>query len=204
MSIFFEPITFFISIAISILGFVGVLKRNKAVLIVGGSVGLFQALAALFALTFFSATGAIRFQITYLLFICLSLVILTVGSIKALQLRDWILKYEQVHGPLPRCCRRCDSEQPQPQSLVVQNSIDSVAIPMQNFESNQFQPQQQFQPPQYQFIPQPIVSAQNGVQQIPAFYPNNMFPQNPVQYPFILTQTPQQILVQQPNFVYRN
>lgn len=199
-SVVFEPISFAITIVISLTGIIAGIKKNPQLLAVYGIISIIQAIigAVIFVTILLTSAGA-YFPMWALLFFIFTVTIVALGGVKAIKLKYKILEYQQLYGPLPPClgkvCRfaaRPVAEETTQETEPVANS-DFVMIPM-----NQFPQQVQVQQPVQQ-VPQsialnqqPVVYQQQGAQQPVFFTQQPQFMQVPQPMPMMYAFPPQQ------------
>jgi len=169
-----------------------------------------------------------------MVFAYLTVAVTLIGGIKSLKMRRKIERYEQLHGPLPKClgraCRwECSYSQATQNSAVETPETpsspvtgDYVMIPMQPIQETAVSSPQRVQQPVV-FSPQPVVF-QNQNQPLLVAQNPQQFNQNPQQFnqvPLVYAFPPQQngnnlypqpmivapqyqTLPQQQNYVFRN
>jgi len=226
-AVVFEPISFAISLVISLTGIIAGFKKHPALLCAYGLISIIQAIGATIFFIIILSNGT-NFPTWAIVFFFVTATIVAIGGIKAVKMKYKIHEYEQLYGPIPRCLGKVCSMAARPVAVETPqeetSNTDFVMIPMtqqgqqpvthqtpQPIILNQQpqavlnqQPMIYQQAPQQPFLfaqPQQFGQVQQGQQPIPVVYA--FPPQNGNMYPQV-QYVPQPAFIQQPFFAQPN
>jgi len=132
-AVLFEPISFAISVVISVTGIIAGFKKHPALLCAYGLISIIQAIGASIFFVIILSNGA-DFPTWTVVFFFVTATIVAIGGIKAVKMKYKIHEYEQLYGPIPRCLGRVCHMAARPVAVETPQeettNTDFVMIPM--------------------------------------------------------------------------